>query len=642
LLQDVMKVSISIAKKLAANSSPTGLQADVASSSSGKYKQEATPLLQGARADKQVVPRETLDVIEEEKSQYSKAVQTAEATALLMGARAEKIFGRERLDSQGEEKSNKAKARQSAEASVPDTKVPVWAQAQAIQASSQLLGPDVQPGKRYNSGDAVQLVQSGAEEKAIVMRSPEMSLQEPLLGRRCISCPTEDNHLGPLQKLGRWRSDEAMLQEPTKRNSGVQKELDLAEDRFRPMFPDAEALKDRVKRGLIKPQYDVENFYKNYGVCQALVRSEHFKNLTMLVIGLNTIWIAVDTDLNKASSLLEAAPLFQVADNFFCCFFVFEICMRFGAFLRKRDAFRDGWFLFDSTLVLFMVWETWVMTAVCLVMGDSGASEASSKTTILRIFRLFRLSRVARMARLLRFMPELMVLIKGMAMAMRSVASTLCLLLIIIYVFAIFFTELLSEAPVGKGCFENVPQAMNCLLLDGVFADQAQFITSLLAEHWFYYVVVLIYLLLGSLTVMNMLIGVICEVVSVVAQVEKEEMAVEAMKYKIRSMLPQLDADGNQMVSMDEFKQLLESPSAAHMLQDVGVDVVALVDFGDFIFNNREEVSFSLFIETVLQLRGTNTATVKDVVDMRKFILRELASMESRLGLYDRGQQMPL
>jgi len=567
LLQDVMKVSISIAEKLAVNGSPASLQ----------------------------------------------AIRTADATALSVGDRVQKLFGRERLDGQGQEKSSGTEVRQTAETSVPDTK-----------AAGQLPGP----------APDVQLVRSRApraQGKAKLTLSPdflqEPLLQEPLLSRG-ISCESEATSITLSRELGR-RSVSG------RRNSISQKELDASVARITPMFLDADALKARVKQGLHKPQYDVEHFYNKKGFCQALARSENFKNLTMLVIVFNTLWIAVDTDMNKASSLLEAGLLFQVADNFFCCFFVFEISMRFGAFKRKRDAFRDGWFLFDSTLVLSMVWETWVLTAMCMLMGDSSSAGASSKATILRIFRLFRLSRVARMARLLRFMPELMVLVKGMATAMRSVASTLCLLLIIIYVFAIFFTELLSTEPVGKGCFENVPQAMNCLLLDGVFADQAPFITSLLAEHWFYYIVVLIYLLLGSLTVMNMLIGVICEVVSVVAQVEKEEMAVEAMKYKIMSMLPQLDTDGNQKISKPEFKRLLETPSAAHELQEVGVDVVALVDFGDFIFKDREEVSFSLFIDTVLQLRGSNTATVKDMIDMRKFILRELASMEHRLNLFE-------
>merc|ERR1712129_331694 len=43
------------------------------------------------------------------------------------------------------------------------------------------------------------------------------------------------------------------------------------------------------------------------------------------------------------------------------------------------------------------------------------------------------------------------------------------------------------------------------------------------------------------------------------------------------------------------------------------------------------ELSFPLFMETVLQLRGSNNATVKDIVDLRKFMAQELWNAEMRL-----------
>merc|ERR1719277_1565411 len=160
-----------------------------------------------------------------------------------------------------------------------------------------------------------------------------------------------------------------------------------------------------------------------------------------------------------------------------------------------------------------MIWETWITPLLFAVMG--GATHGGSATNIFRVFRLFRLTRVARLARLLNGMPELMVLIKGMVIAIRSVFSTLLLLVLIIYVFAILFTQLLSGTEAGAGCFDNVPTSMNCLLLSGIFSDQADFVQKLLDADIMYYLLIMVYLILGSLVVMNMLIGVICEVVSV-------------------------------------------------------------------------------------------------------------------------------
>eukprot|EP00929_Paragymnodinium_shiwhaense_P106237 TRINITY_DN71475_c0_g3_i1.p1 TRINITY_DN71475_c0_g3~~TRINITY_DN71475_c0_g3_i1.p1 ORF type:complete len:1085 (-),score=296.00 TRINITY_DN71475_c0_g3_i1:406-3660(-) len=396
------------------------------------------------------------------------------------------------------------------------------------------------------------------------------------------------------------------------------------------IFPDAEQLKRKIKEAIIDDKvYNVEDLYHEDGWCQSIARSDTFKNLTFLVIAVNTIWIAIDTDLNKASSLLDANIVFQVADNVFCIYFSAEILIRFLSFRQKRDAFHDGWFVFDLTLVSLMVWETWVSTAICFFMGSNLAGKHAS---ILRTLRLFRLTRVARLARLLIFLPELMVLVKALVMSVRSVFSTFLLLILVIYVFAILFTQLLSDHEAGKGCFENVPMGMNCLLLQGIFSDQADFITKMLEAYWMYYIIALVYFVLGTLTVLNMLIGVICEVVSVVAQVENEELTVENVKFKLGKVLECIDADNDFTVSKAEFRHILETEEAVILLHEVGVDVIALVEYTDIIFEEPgKSLTLGDFIEIVLQFRGEQNATVKDVVDIRKFTAKELARFESEL-----------
>merc|ERR1719379_407268 len=89
-------------------------------------------------------------------------------------------------------------------------------------------------------------------------------------------------------------------------------------------------------------------------------------------------------------------------------------------------------------------------------------------------------------------------------------------------------------------------------------------------------------------------------------------------------------ADYDTKIAKDEFIRLLECPSAARALQDVGVDVISLVDFTDFIFKDGKELSFSDCIDVVLQLRGTNGSTVKDVVDLRKQVLAEITHLEEQ------------
>jgi len=337
----------------------------------------------------------------------------------------------------------------------------------------------------------------------------------------------------------------------------------------------------------------------------------------------------MDTDKNDAELFTEAAPIFQIMEHAFCIFFAFEWTVRFISFERKLNCFRDAWFVFDSALVFFMVLETWAMTAFLLIAGGSGLG---GNMGIMRIARLLRLSRMARMARLFRAIPELLIMIKGMLAATRSVFFTLCLLAIIMYVFGIAFTQLVGEDLPEK--FGTVPVSMHTLLLDGTLLDGlGDVISNLKQLNVAFAMLFYLYVLLGCLTVMNMLIGVLCEVVSAVASTEKETILVSFMRGQLEKVWEEVcgeEAAGHGDISKEQFSMILGSVEACDALEEAGVDPIGLVDNIDFIFEGHEEdddgnlkdktLSFGDFVGLVLTLRGSNNATVKDIVDLRKYL----------------------
>eukprot|EP00443_Scrippsiella_acuminata_P063161 CAMPEP_0115440850 /NCGR_PEP_ID=MMETSP0271-20121206/36513_1 /TAXON_ID=71861 /ORGANISM="Scrippsiella trochoidea, Strain CCMP3099" /LENGTH=815 /DNA_ID=CAMNT_0002866603 /DNA_START=107 /DNA_END=2552 /DNA_ORIENTATION=- len=412
------------------------------------------------------------------------------------------------------------------------------------------------------------------------------------------------------------------------------------------MFVDANAMKERLRETMCKPKYDVTDYYHKFGVFQAIARSSYFEKATLTVIAFNALWISVDTDNNKADVLLQADMQFQIAEHFFCTYFFFEWFVRFMAFRKKRNGF---WFVFDSIMVFMMVMETWVMTMALLVLGGPSASGGMGNASILRLLRLLRLSRMARMARLLRCMPELLILVKGMKAAMRSVFFTLLLLFFLLYIFGIAFVQITADSASDdvRRYFASVPKSMHALLLDGTMLDDlGGVVTTAWKGEPGLGVLFWIFVLLSSLTVLNMLIGVLCEVVSAVAATEREELQVGFVKEKLTQLLVDegLDEDGDHQISRAEFEKLLEKPGAARLLQEVDVDVLGLVDLADYIFEDEDEelgdktddepyqLSFEKFMEVVLQLRGTNNATVKDIVDFRKFVKIRLSNFEERIS----------
>jgi hypothetical protein len=226
-------------------------------------------------------------------------------------------------------------------------------------------------------------------------------------------------------------------------------------------------------------------------------------------------------------------------------------------------------------------------------------------------------------------MPELQILVKGLMAGMRACLCTLGLLLIIIYMFAILFTRLSSDEG-GLGFFATVPEATNFLFVQAICGLDPSFFHTMLQAGWGYWVLALFYTFVTMMTMMNMLIGVLCDVVSGVAEREKEKKLLEDLESQVSSIVEELDTEHNGYLSKEEFEDILRHPAMLRSLNALGVDLVAFVDFTRFAFPKRG-LSMQDFLHLVLQFRGAKEATVKDIVDMRKFMCMMMKQLEGKL-----------
>merc|ERR1712176_19906 len=87
---------------------------------------------------------------------------------------------------------------------------------------------------------------------------------------------------------------------------------------------------------------------------------------------------------------------------------------------------------------------------------------------------------------------------------------------------------------------------------------------------------------------MNMLVGVLCEVMSAVAQREKEKLAAAFWKSKILALIEAegIDQNGDYTISRHEFRTLLKNRDAIQALRDVDVEPLALLDMADLFFQS--------------------------------------------------------
>jgi len=386
----------------------------------------------------------------------------------------------------------------------------------------------------------------------------------------------------------------------------------------------------QIRDALAKPAYDVCELYKTEGFAQWLARKQEFEMVTLAVITFNAFWLAIDADYNTEPDPSKTPLLFWVMDNVFCAYFTFEWLVRFSAFKRKLEGFTDGWFIFDSVLCGLMVFETWILS---IILFASPADSNSIDVSFLRVLRLLRLARTGRVAKVLHALPEMLIMIRGIAAATRSVFFMLVLLGICLYIYAITFRQLTAGLDMVHSdvYFESIPTAVSYLLLDGVLPDNAEMVKDLSEDHWTLAFVHLTFILVSSLTILNMLIGVLCEVVSTVSEVEREEMAAEHVKNHFLTVLLESDEDGNQVISRDEFEKMMVADETRIVLHNCGVDIIALVDLQDFIFRSTDQITFEDFFSLLLQLRSSNKCTVKDIVDTRNFIHIEVANLGDKI-----------
>eukprot|EP00929_Paragymnodinium_shiwhaense_P085113 TRINITY_DN4556_c0_g1_i4.p1 TRINITY_DN4556_c0_g1~~TRINITY_DN4556_c0_g1_i4.p1 ORF type:complete len:680 (+),score=152.68 TRINITY_DN4556_c0_g1_i4:161-2200(+) len=391
------------------------------------------------------------------------------------------------------------------------------------------------------------------------------------------------------------------------------------------VFPDASAMKQQVRDAMKVKQYSVADLYHETGWAQGVARHPGFEYITLTVIAINAIWIAIDLDHNEQPLLLDSHIVFQIAEHLFCAYFTFEWAVRFLAFRVKSLGFRDNWFAFDSILLFLMVMETWVMTVFTafLLQGTSG-SNVLGNASFMKLFRMFRLTRMARLMKLLRMFPELVGLIRGIGVAARSVFFTACLMIVSTYVFALVLRQLTDGYPIGRLYFDTVPDAMKNMLIAAIFPDIDVLLNDVGMESWIWLLVLVCFVVLISLTLLNMLIGVLCEVVGVVSAVEKEQLMVGFIRDEMQQLLEECDEAHDDLIDQADFNALLTQPRAVRLFTDVGIDVVALVEYVDVIFKGGKSYEYGDIVALMLDMRGSNTCTVKDIVDLRKWFDKEL------------------
>jgi len=396
-----------------------------------------------------------------------------------------------------------------------------------------------------------------------------------------------------------------------------------------------------VQETMAEEDKDEFPLYSNTGVFAGMARTWWFQAIASCAVLLNTIWLGVDAQINNAPTIYTASDFVQTVENLFCCYFSWEIAVRFCAYRHKRSCLTDGWFVFDSLLVILLVGETWLLPLYLFIKGSDGKSTGRGGWSMLRLARMMRLTRLARLA------PEVMTLMKGFLAAIRSVFFTMLLLIVLVYVFAIIFKTQSVGDPELESIFPDVFRAAWVLILQGVFMDgPTQVLDQIKVNSYSLTAVFFVFIILSSFTIMNMLIGILCNVIAQVSDNDANEALEARFRASLLTLLEVHDKDGDQQLHSDEFDLFVNNPEVITLLKRNDVNANDLRQLKTVLYEqaiapdksnrssmstrwkNSDQLHFEDFVKAVLRLRGANTATVSDIVNVRDYLRIRLDELQ--------------
>eukprot|EP00746_Dinoflagellata_sp_MGD_P016614 gnl/MRDRNA2_/MRDRNA2_137645_c0_seq1.p1 gnl/MRDRNA2_/MRDRNA2_137645_c0~~gnl/MRDRNA2_/MRDRNA2_137645_c0_seq1.p1 ORF type:complete len:576 (-),score=83.58 gnl/MRDRNA2_/MRDRNA2_137645_c0_seq1:31-1650(-) len=333
-----------------------------------------------------------------------------------------------------------------------------------------------------------------------------------------------------------------------------------------------------------------------------IVNSHHFGILTSLVILLNVLLIGIETEMAEQTD--SSKLLWQVIEVVFMIFYTIELVMRFC--VRWMNSFRDSWFVFDLGIVLG--------STIDLALKHASNDKNNSGGTAIIILRVVRLGKLARLVRLVRSVRELLVLVNSIASAMRTLVWTWVLMGLVIYGFAIFYTQVLQKHAELQPYFGSVIRS-GFTLFAFVTLDWVNVTREVWRFEPFMVVTTIFFVTLCAFAIMNVVIAVIVE--STIQQaMNQEDQKIKDIEQEMQKATADMvgvfltaDADGNGQMTKEEFSGVLQNSAVQRVLKCLDIDFHDLDYLFDTLdFDSNGYISLHEFVQGTLQIRGTARA----------------------------------
>jgi len=215
---------------------------------------------------------------------------------------------------------------------------------------------------------------------------------------------------------------------------------------------------------------------------------------------------------------------------------------------------------------------------------------------------------------------------------------TLVMLICVLYIFAIGFRVLAADTELNTvhHLFEDVPGSMFTLVCQGLYMDRFSDLAGALSDEGpGYLMLLLLFVFVCCHTILNLLVGVLCDVVSQISEADKFEILVRFVSRRLMYIVEKLRINSD-AISKTDFISIIKDETAIDTFKEIDLDPVGIVDFIDTFFAGEHAsedgtINFAALADIVLSLRGGNKVNVKDLSQVRRYIHVQFNKLHERL-----------
>ncbi|MCR4946199.1 MAG: ion transporter [Lachnospiraceae bacterium] len=259
------------------------------------------------------------------------------------------------------------------------------------------------------------------------------------------------------------------------------------------------------------------------------VDGKHFQGFILFVILLNAVVLGLQTSKTVSAT---AGGVLSVIDSICLGIFIFEMLLKMIAY-KFIGYFKNGWNWFDFIIILMSVL--------------SGVAVFSS-FRVLRVFRVFRSLKGLRGFKMVSSLKPMQVIIGAIGKSLPGISWTALLLIVIYYIYSIIGVTCFGET--FQDWFGTIPAAMYTLFqvmtLESWSMGISRPVMEVFGSAWIYFVS---FVLISSFVMMNVVVGIVVNAISEVAEMNRKDEAEEAGTAGIKE---EMDAVKEHLAKLEE------------------------------------------------------------------------------------------